>query len=97
MILNVCFNCLAIFEDTKKCPYCGAYLGTWVGLNNEQLNHIIMQLKLRKNRKNDDDDIMYLGEPDNIPKEAVDNIKKGINIKDLSHLISFDSYWEEDE
>jgi hypothetical protein len=41
------------------------------------------------------DDILYLGEPDVVPKEAAMNLKKAYEIEDLSDLISFDTYWDE--
>jgi hypothetical protein len=37
-----------------------------------------------------DDDVIHLGEPDVISKKALEKLKKCRNIKDLSHLISFE-------
>lgn len=68
-------------------------------MNDKQIMEAIKHLKglplFPAGLEDDVEEDLSLGEPDIVPKEAASNLHKAYEIEDLSHLISFDTYWDE--
>ena len=65
--------------------------------HSERKNSSLIKQAIAQADEEAEDDIIYLGEPVKISKEAMEDLKRAAGIEDLSHLISFDDYWEEDK